>query len=130
MARRCPDCQRSYLIGIVGYSPEPLLDFDDLVRDARLSRAMGAQEIVVFYLNGALRDFGDDFVHRLTAAVNGTDPDLTVRVPFSRPASLILYGITFADALLDVRSWKGLLLAAGWMVASGVIVFRFTQFKR
>jgi hypothetical protein len=96
MARRCPECRRSYLIGVVGYSADPLLDFDDLVRDAQLSRTMGAQEIVVFYLNGALRDFGDDFVRRLAEAVNSTDPDLVVQVPFSRPASLILYGITFA----------------------------------
>jgi hypothetical protein len=126
MARCCPDCQRSYLIGVAGYSLDPLLDFDDLVRDAQLSRAMGTQEIVVFYLNGALRDFGDDFVRRLTTAVNGTDPGLTVQVPFSRPASLILYGITFADALLDVRSWKGLLLATGWIVASGAIALHST----
>lgn len=129
MARRCPDCQQSYLIGVVGYSADPLLGFDDLVRDAQLSRAMGAQEIVVFYLNGALRDFGDDFVHRLTMAVNSAAPDLTVQIPFSRPASLILYGITLADALLDVRSWNGLLLAVGWMIASGIIAFRATQFK-
>lgn len=127
LARRCPDCQRSYLIGVVGYSADPLLDYDDLVRDARLSRAMGTQEIVVFYLNGALRDFGDDFVRRLAEAVNNTDPDLVVQVPFSRPASSILYGITFADALLDVRSWKGLLLALGWMVSSGVIAFHSTR---
>ena len=125
--RFCPDCQRSYLIGVVGYSADPLLDFDDLVRDARLSRAMGTQEIVVFYLNGALRDFGDDFVRRLAEAVNTTDPDLIVQAPFSRPASLILYGFNFADALLDVRSWKGLLLATGWMVASGIIAFRSTH---
>jgi hypothetical protein len=126
LARRCPACQRSYLIGVVGYAADPLLDFDDLVRDARLSRAMGAQEIVVFYLNGALRDFGDDFVRRLTTAVNSTNSSLTVQVPFSRPASLILYGITFADALLDVRSWRGLLLAAIWMVISGIVAFHAT----
>jgi len=126
MARRCPDCQRSYLIGVVGYAADPLLDFDDLVRDARLSRAMGAQEIVVFYLNGALRDFGDDFVRRFATAVNNTDPELVVQVPFSRPASLILYGVTFADALLDVHSWKGLLLAASWIVFSGAIALHST----
>jgi hypothetical protein len=122
MARRYPARQSSHLIGVVGYKMEPsLLDFDDLVRDARLSRAMGVQEIVVFWLNGALTDFGDDFVRRFTTAVNDVEHDLTVEVPFSRPISMLLYSMAVLDALLDVRSWRGLLLI-GWIACSGIIV--------
>lgn len=125
MARRYPVDNVSHLIGLVGggFPWEPLLDFDDLVRDARLSRALGVREIVVFQLNGALKVFGEDFIRRLTAAVNGPQPDKTVEVPFSRPASLIFYGVAFADALLDVRSPLGLLWI-GWAILSGIIVRR------
>jgi hypothetical protein len=123
MARLYPDYQPSYLIGVVGYQNEPLLDYDELVRDARISRAMGVREIVVFYLGGALQDFGDDFVQRFTAAVNGTGADLTVKVPFSRPASMVVYGIAAADALLDIFSWKGVFFVA-WLVLSGITVYR------
>jgi len=68
------------LIGLVGKGMpgEPLLDFDDLVRDARLSRALGVHEIAVFQLDWALQVFGEDFVRRLTAAVNGPQSDVTV----------------------------------------------------
>jgi hypothetical protein len=128
MARRYPDRQPSHLIGLVGggASGGSLLDFDDLVRDARLSRAMGVREIVVFRLDGALKLFGNDFVRRLTAAVNDTPTDLTVGIPFSRPASMLIYGTVVADALLDARGWKGLLLI-GWMVLSGLAVYHSSR---
>jgi len=123
MARRYPTDQVSHLIGLVGggFPWEPLLDFDDLVRDARLSRALGVREIVVFQVDGALHVFGDDFVRRLTAAVNGPQSDSTVAVPFARPVSALFYGLAAADALLDARSWRGLLWLA-WAILSGAIV--------
>jgi len=112
----------SYLIGLVGggMPGEPLLDFDELVRDARLSRALGVREIAVFQLDGALRVFGDDFVRRLTAAVNSSQPGAAVAVPFSRPASLLFYATAAADALLDVRGPLGW----AWIALSGMIAFR------
>lgn len=131
MAQRYPEHQPSHLIGLVGggFPGEPLLDFDDIVRDARLSRAMGVREIVVFQLDGALEVFGDDFIRRFTAAVNDVQSDSTVKVTFSRPASALLYGVVAADALLDVRSWKGLLLIA-WMALSGLVVYRSVRCLR
>lgn len=116
MARRYPDAEVSHLIGLVGFGfPwEPLLDFNDLVRDARLSRALGVREIAVFQLDGALQVFGDDFVRRLIELVNCASC-APVLVPFSRPASLVIYGIAVADAVLDVRGWGGVLWLA-WVV--------------
>ncbi len=121
MARRYPTGQVSHLIGLVGggFPHEPLLDFDDLVRDARLSRALGVREVVVFQLDGALRQFGDDFVRRLNDAVNGVPSELTI--PFSRPVSLLVYGVAVADALLDVRGpwgWAWIV----WAIACVVII--------
>lgn len=125
MARRYPTTQVSHLIGLVGAGMpgEPLLDFDDLVRDARLSRALGVHEIAVFQLDWALQVFGEDFVRRLTAAVNGPQSDVTVAVPFSRPVSAMFYGVAAADTLLDARGWRGLFWLA-WAVLSGAIVRR------
>ena len=122
MARLYPSGDVSYLIGLVGggMPGEPLLDFDELVRDARLSRALGVREIAVFQLDGALRVFGDDFVRRLTAAVNSSQPGAAVAVPFSRPASLLFYATAAADALLDVRGPLGW----AWIALSGMIAFR------
>jgi hypothetical protein len=106
MARRYSTGRVSHLIGLVGggFPWEPVLDFDSLVRDARLSRALGVREIVVFQLDGALQQFGQDFIRRLTSAVNGPQSDLIV--PFSRPASMLVYSAAAADALLDVRGQR------------------------
>ena len=113
----------SYSIGLVGggFPWEPLLGFDDLVRDARLSRAVGIREVVVFQLDGALNVFGADFIRRFTAAVNSDQPDDVVAVAFSRPASMLLYGTLVADALLDVLGRGGIVLA-GWALLCGVIL--------
>ncbi len=127
MAQLYPVDQVSHLIGLVGggMPGEPLLDFDDLVRDARLSRALRVREIAVFQLDGALRLFGEDFVRRLTVAVNGPQSDSALAVPFSRPVSLLFYGLLVADALMDVRGHWGWLWI-GWVALSGAIVARLT----
>jgi hypothetical protein len=130
MARLYPADRVSHLIGLVGggMPGEPLLDFEELVRDARLSRALAVREIVVFQLDGALQVLGDDFVRRLVDAVNRLPSDITLRVPFSRPVSLHFYAIAVADALLDVRGSRGWLwggwLALSALIASGVKVRR------
>lgn len=126
MALRYPDVARSHLIGLVGggFPGEPVLDFADLARDARISRALGVREVVVFQLNGALRTFGDDFVARLDDAVNGTQAGPVV-IPFSRPAALVTYGYVALDALLDARGPRGLLWLA-WAVFSAYLVGRRT----
>lgn len=124
MTRLYPTGQVSYLIGLIGEGMpgEPLIDFDTLVRDARMSRALGAREIVVFQLDGALRVEGNDFVRRLTEAVNGSSSNEIVPIPFSRPASLVFYAVVLADALLDVRHWG--LWWGGWVVLSGLLALR------
>jgi hypothetical protein len=129
MARLYPDTPPSHLIGLTapGRPGEPTLDYDDLVRDARLSRAMGVCEIVVFKLDDSvLEDFGDDFVRRFAADVNKVQSNLAVEIPFSRPASMLVYGTVLADAILDARGWKGLLLV-GWMISSGFAVYHCTS---
>jgi len=60
------------------------------VADARLCRALGVGEVVVFQLKGALEKHGQEFVARLNTAVNHDNEP--VRLPFSRPASLFLFG--------------------------------------
>ncbi len=126
MARRYPAAPASHLIGLVGggFPGEALLDFEDLVRDARISRALGVREIVVFQLDGALRAWGDDFVRRLNAAVNGSQPSVSVAVPFSRPASAMLYSAVVADGLLDIRKW-GLVWIAWAIVCLPLAWHRF-----
>jgi hypothetical protein len=125
MAVRYPGKNVSHLIGLVGggFPWEPLLEFSSLVRDARLSRAEGVNEVVVFQLEGVLRQFGDDFVRRFSTAVNGRGTAETITVPFSRPASALLYGVSVADALLDVRGLPGLLWLL-WAMLSAVLVRR------
>jgi len=121
MMRLYPMGGGSYLIGLIGEGMpgEPLIDFDTLVCDARLSRALGAREIVVFQLDGALWAEGEDFVRRFSEAVNSSLPDENVSVPFSRPASLVFYTVVLADAMLDVRQqW------IGWVVLSGLLALR------
>ena len=127
MARLHPERPISHLIGLVGSAMpgEPLLDPEDLVRDARLSRALGVREIVVFHLDGALPVFGEDFVRRFVAAVESPASGAALRVPFSRPASLLFYGLPVADALLDARGSQGWLWL-GWIVASGLITMRMS----
>lgn len=125
MARLYPSGEVSHLIGLIGggMPGEPLLDFDELVRDARLNRALGVREVAVFQLDGALRVFGDDFVRRLMAEVNAPELSEPLRVPFSRPVSMAFYGISVVDALLDARGSRVWLLA-GWVSASAVITAR------
>lgn len=121
MTRLYPDYQPHYLIGVVGYRDEPLLSYDELVRDAHILRAMEAHEIGVFYLGGALQDFGDDFVQRFTTAVNETGAQSTVRIPFSRTASMVVYGVAAGDALLDIVGGRGVFFVV-WLVLCGLIV--------
>jgi len=125
MARLYPAERVSHLIGLVGggMPGEPLLDFDGLVRDARLSRALGVREAGVFQLDGALAAFGPDFVRRLSEAVNDPPNGTRVAVPFSRPISLAFFGIAAADAMLDILgSRAGLLIA--WSIVSGWLARR------
>jgi hypothetical protein len=121
MTRLYPEYQPFYLIGVVGYRNEPLLSYDELVRDAHILRALEAHEIGVFYLGGALQDFGDDFVQRFTIAVNGTGAESTVRIPFSRTASMVVYGVAAGDALLDIVGGRAVFFAV-WLVLCGLIV--------
>ncbi len=125
MARLYPPDRLSHLLGLVGEAMprEPLMDFDELVRDARLSRALGVREVVVFQLNGAVEVFGNDFVQRLNAAVNGVMPASEVRVPFSRPVSLVFFGTLAADALLDGIQSRSILLLL-WIIVSGWLAWR------
>jgi hypothetical protein len=119
MAIRYPAKEVSYLIGLVGggFPWEPVMDFEPLVRDARVLRAGGAPEIVVFQLNGALDQFGPDFVRRLTAAVRSDEP---VTVPFSRGASVLLFAFCAADALLDLLGLAGVVFVI-WMAIAAII---------
>lgn len=117
VARRYPGREIVHLLGVAGggMPGEPLLDFDELVRDARLSRALGQREVGVFQLNGLVTEFGPDIVGRLATAVN--DPQAPpIEVPFVRAVSVIIYGALLSDALLDVRGWGALL----WLAWGGV----------
>lgn len=113
-----PDEDVSHLIGLIGTGlpGEPLADFENVARDARLSRALGVSEVAVFHLNGALDLWGDDFIARLNDAVNRED--VILDVPFSREVSLSFFGVRVLDALLDVRgdrAWLFIVLAiAAW----------------
>lgn len=121
LMRRYPGQRLSYLIGLVGSPSEPEHNFDELVRDARISRALGAKEIVIFRLDGALKEYGDDFVRELTKQVKGNEVRAPIEITFSRPVSLLVYGLLLGDALLDIRGSRVLLLV-GWMVVSGLLI--------
>jgi hypothetical protein len=123
-SHRYPGQRLSYLIGLVGSPSEPEHTFDELVRDARISRAMGVNEIVIFRLDGALKEYGDDFVQQLTTQVNAIDSISPLVIPFSRPVSLMMYGLLAADALLDVRSWGGAFLLSLWTLVSFRIILK------
>ncbi len=129
MAKLYPRDRVSHLIGLVGggMPGEPVMGFSDLVRDARISRALGVREIVVFQLDGALKVFGEDFVRRFASAVNDASPSVIV-LPFSRPVSTVFYAMALADALLDVhgpRVW----IWIGWIVLSSIIARRWNREK-
>lgn len=128
MERLYPEQQPIHLIGIVGggFPWEPVLEFEEVVADARLSRALGVPEVVVFQLKGALDKHGDDFVERLYTAVNETDG--TVTLPFSRPASLWLFGTAVLDALFDLVMGP-LWLALFWAVISFGIIWQQNKIK-
>jgi hypothetical protein len=128
MARLYPPERVSHLLGLVGEAmpQEPLMDFDELVRDALISRALGVREIAVFQLNGAVKVMGDNFVRHLNAAVNGASVAGEVSVPFSRPVSLKFYGPLAADAVLDGLQSRSALLAI-WIAISGWLALYVTQ---
>ena len=93
------------------------------MRDARISRALGAQDIVVFQLNGALQTFGNDVVRRLDSAVNGPGASISpIEVPVARLVSLEIYGLALLDALFDFHG-AGLPVAVVWMGISASISY-------
>jgi len=122
-----PRQQVSYLIGLVGQGMpgEPLLTYDELVFDARLSRAIGAPEVAVFQLDGALTVFGQDFVQRLTSAVNATEAELVV--PFSRRSSFLIYGALLLDTLLDLQRSPTQIALLLWGGLSLIIAQQFNR---
>ena len=128
MKQLYPPEQVSHLLGLVGggMPGEPVMSFEKLVRDARISRALGVREIAVFQLDGALRMFGDGFVRRLNEAVNGEEAIEPVNIPFVRPVSIMFYGIAVADALLDALYSRVWLLAA-WIGLSGLLAWRLLR---
>jgi len=115
----------SYLIALVGGAGpgEPLMGYDDLLRDARISRAMKAPEIVVYQLNLALEEFGHDFVRRVSEDVNNIPDDMKIRIDFSRPVSGLVFAVLTADAIMDIRSWKVIFLLL-WIVISAFLLKR------
>ncbi|MCL4267091.1 MAG: hypothetical protein KJ069_28185 [Anaerolineae bacterium] len=130
MERLYPEQSPIHFIGIAGggFPWEPVLTFEDAVANARLSRALGVSEVVVFQLKGALDKHGEDFVERLHAAVNETDG--TITLPFSRLASLWLFGTAVLDAMFDLlvgRLWLLLVWAA---INFSIIWRQERQFKR
>ena len=124
LARLYPDQQPSHLLGLIdqGMPGEPIIGFDELVRDARLSRALGVPEIIVFKLSDpVLQEYGPHIVRELDTAVNEIPVDSVVQVPFSRGSSFRIYVELLADTALDVLGWR-FLLFIGWALASAIIV--------
>jgi len=125
MENSYPELPPSHLLGLVdaGRQGEPILDYGGLVRDARLSRAMGVPEVVIFRLNDrVLEQFGESFVRRLASDINEMPTTQAVEIPFSRPASMLIYGTLLADAVLDARgslAW----LFLGWVALSGLLTY-------
>jgi hypothetical protein len=79
--------------------------------------------VVVFRLDGALAEYGPEFVRRLHTRVNGPPPESPAPIFFARPVSLLLYGLLLLDSFLDARGWPGLLLLA-WAAAGALIIRR------
>jgi hypothetical protein len=132
MTRLYPDLPPSHLIGLAarGNPGEPLLSYDELVRDAQLSRAMGVSEVVVYKLNQRLlENLGADFVQRFVSDVNGVGNEAVVEVRFARPVSILVYSVLMLDILLNTRGW-GILLLATWFVMSGIIAHYSVQTRR
>jgi hypothetical protein len=131
MAQRYPYKHSSHLIGLIGggMPGEPLLSFDELVRDAQICRALGVQEVVVFQLNGAVATYGTDFVRRFDAAVNRPSTTTDIPVPFARLVSLTQYGLAFGDVMLDSRGSR-IWLVIGWILLSAVVAGRWLIRKR
>jgi hypothetical protein len=125
MAHRYPHRHSSHLIGLVGggMPGEPLLSFDELVRDAQICRALGVREIVVFQLNGALTVFGADFVRRFNAAVNRPVSATAIPVPFARLVSLTHYGLAVSDVVLDSRGPR-IWIVIAWTLLSAMVAGR------
>jgi hypothetical protein len=124
LARLYHDQQPSHLLGLIdqGMPGEPIIGFDELVRDARLSRALGVPEIIVFKLSDrVLQEYGPHIVRELDTAVNEIPADSIVEVPFSRGSSFLVYGALLLDTVLDVLSWRCFLFI-GWTLASAIIV--------
>ena len=129
ISNQLPQKRTSYLIGLIGKAGvgEPLMEPGDIVRDARIIRATGAEEVIVYQLIPAVQRYGDDFVKNIYGRVNNSIGKEVI-VPFSRPVSLMVYGILLADVILALLSYKGiivLLLLMAWMA-----LFRFFRFAR
>lgn len=70
--------------------------------------------------------FGEDFVRRLNESVNGAGSNEPVSIPFSRPVSILFFGIAVGDSLLDAlysRTW----LLVLWIGVSGLLAWRLLR---
>jgi hypothetical protein len=123
LMRLYPEGQTSFLLGLFGTSSIDYgdgLEFSEMVRDARLSRVLGAKEIVVFHLDSMLQVYGNSIVRKLNDAVNGPAGE-SIAVPFSRPVSMLFYAQAAVDAFLDLRGSRAVIWL-GWFVVCGVLI--------